>query len=122
MAIQSCILIGHFPSTITSIGTRPANNGCERTLVVICRAIVPPTFSGSLGGATTKLQDKPGSAHIMYLMQACLIYKSATGWSESASLIQALSIHMYEERLLEIAIHQVSEMHTDSRFVLQLCK
>ena len=85
---KSCILID-FPSTITSIGTRPANNG-GKELVVICRAIVPPTFSGSWG------YTNAGKPIAIYVPDASvLIYKSATGWSESASLIQPLS--MYEK-------------------------
>ena len=85
---KSCILID-FPSTITSIGTRPTNNG-GKELVVICRAIVPPTFSGSWG------YTNAGKPIAIYVPDASvLIYKSATGWSESASLIQPLS--MYEK-------------------------
>lgn len=86
---KKCKLID-FPSTIISIGLRPTNNGGDK-LVVICRALVPPVFEGAWSYV------EAGRPIAIYVPDASMLaYKSATGWSESANLIQALS--MYEEQ------------------------
>ena len=86
---KKCKLID-FPSTIISIGLRPTNNGGDK-LVVICRALVPPVFEGAWSYV------EAGRPIAIYVPDASMLaYKSATGWSESANLIQALST--YEEQ------------------------
>ncbi|WP_349859774.1 leucine-rich repeat domain-containing protein [Bacteroides cellulosilyticus] len=86
---KKCKLID-FPSTIISIGLRPTNNGGDK-LVVICRALVPPVFEGAWSYV------EAGRPIAIYVPDASMLaYKSATGWSESANLIQTLS--MYEEQ------------------------
>ena len=86
---KNCKLID-FPSTIASIGLRPNNNGGNK-LVVICRALVPPAFEGSWSYV------EAGRPIAIYVPDTSMLaYKSATGWSESASLIQPLST--YEEQ------------------------
>ena len=80
----NCALID-FPSTMTSIGTNPTNRGYVG-LRIICRALVPPSFAGNWsftpGGKPTAIYVPDKSVDI---------YKSASGWSDSKSIIYPLS-------------------------------
>ena len=79
-----CKLID-FPSTITSIGTNPNRNG-GRELRIICRAVVPPSFDGSWS------YNSNGEPLAIYVPdESVSVYKSATGWTGSSSIIYPLS-------------------------------
>ena len=80
----NCKLID-FPSTMISIGARPTNKGSLQ-LTVICRAITPPTFSGSWS------YNNSGKPIAIYVPDASVsAYRTATGWSSSSSIIHPLS-------------------------------
>ncbi len=80
----NCKLID-FPSTMISIGDRPNNKGSLQ-LTVVCRAITPPTFSGSWS------YNNSGKPIAIYVPDASVsAYRTATGWSSSSSIIHPLS-------------------------------
>ena len=81
---KNCTLID-FPSTITSIGSRPNANG-SNSLTVVCRAIIPPAFDGAWS------YNNSGKPIAIYVPDASVsAYRTTTGWSNSSSIIHPLS-------------------------------
>ncbi|RGS33724.1 leucine-rich repeat domain-containing protein [Bacteroides cellulosilyticus] len=87
------------PSTLTVLGDAPNYNGSPSSrLNLICRATVPPTFSGFWGytGGT------PGA---IYVPDGSVdAYKTATGWSGKASYIQPLGGYAKNLRSLSVSM------------------
>lgn len=92
-----------FPPTMTRIGsyTLACYNGVLNTIV--CKAATPPTLgTAALGGSSTR----PTLTYIYVPDESVSAYKSASGWSDYASLIRGISQFATEQPEVYSEINQ----------------
>ena len=88
IAYDTALELVDLPSTLTTLGTGINRQG-SLYFRLICRATTPPTFDGAWWDNSNK-----GKPIAIYVPDASVTtYKTASGWSKSASLILPLSTY-----------------------------
>lgn len=88
IAYNTVLELVDLPSTLTSLGDAVNRVGSLK-FKLICRATTPPTFGGAWWDNSNR-----GKPIAIYVPDASVdTYKTASGWSKSANLIQPLSTY-----------------------------